>query len=422
MQNRYGIFFWYALRFISYKLLTTVGQQGSSIKAPSIGSTGVFGQSNTTKPTAPFGSGSIFGSTNTNVGAGGPTGSSSAPPFGNSIFGKTQQQPTTSFSNTTTNAPQSTVFGQNAASRTGNSNTQPLFSWSTVNNPTKPVDETNATIPSSLLLSSGISPNATVSNAQYGPAQPPSVEEQVQKILNAWNLNHPDCAFQRFFYNKVPVEQAALYVKPPNYNQQKWDEAVANRPSNSVVPVLAVGFPDVQKRINMQIQQVNTYRIRMREIVETLGRLSNKHDLDFSIKLAEAKNRHVRLSERILRLAIKVHVLRHRGYALKPNEEELRKKLDDLTKSLNNPEIFGRLNEIWARITLIFEGEKISEDQRSNLAKGVVDWRKNSDQLEVITDVLRDHQVGLSYVVKLMQEDLATLNKQLTEHVPQSQK
>ncbi|WBW73436.1 nucleoporin Nup44 [Schizosaccharomyces osmophilus] len=399
------------------------GQPASSSNTPSFGTSGLFGQQKQNAPTSNFGSGSLFGGANP-----GSNPSSTSPAgglAGSSLFGQPQQQPggiggpstfgsqpSTGFGATTTAAPPSS----NTPADAGASSTQPLFSWST--NPTTAKSSDmgmSSANPNGFLLSSTMSPNAAVSNAQYGPAQPPSIEEQTQKILNAWNLKHPDSAFQRYFYNKVPVEQAALYVKPPTHNQQKWDEAVANRPSNSVVPVLAVGFPDVQKRMNMQINQVNAYRIRMREIVETLERLGNKHDLSSNIKLTEAKNRHIQLSERVLRLAIKVHVLRHRGYALKSNEEDLRKQLDELAKSLSNPEVFGRLNEIWARITLIFEGEKVSDEQRNSLAKGTIDWTKNNDQLQTITDVLRDHQNGLSYVAKLIQEDLGTLSKQLDE-------
>ncbi|EPX72556.1 nucleoporin Nup44 [Schizosaccharomyces octosporus yFS286] len=404
------------------------GQPASSSNTPSFGTSGLFGQQKQNAPTPSFGSGSLFGGSNTGSS---PSNTNPAGGLGNSsLFGQPQQstggignpstfgtQPLNGLSATTTAAPPSSTTPVNA----GASSAQPLFSWSTNPSAAKSSDMgMSSANPNGFLLSSTMSPNAAVSNAQYGPAQPPSIEEQTQKVLNAWNLKHPDNAFQRYFYNKVPVEQAALYVKPATHNQQKWDEAVANRPSNSVVPVLAVGFPDVQKRMNMQINQVNAYRIRMREIVETLERLGNKHDLSSNIKLAEAKNRHIQLSERVLRLAIKVHVLRHRGYALKSNEEDLRKRLDDLAKSLNNPEVFGRLNEIWARITLIFEGKKVSDEQRNSLAKGAIDWSKNNDQLQTITDVLRDHQNGLSYVAKLIQEDLGTLSKQLDDQTNSS--
>lgn len=65
-----------------------------------------------------------------------------------------------------------------------------------------------------------------------GPAQPPSVADNIERIRAAWDRDSPQCAFQYYFYNRVPAEQALLYQKPPNHDQAKWDRAVANRPDN----------------------------------------------------------------------------------------------------------------------------------------------------------------------------------------------
>ncbi|EEB07131.1 nucleoporin Nup44 [Schizosaccharomyces japonicus yFS275] len=418
------------------------GQQGAKPlgSTTSFGGTSLFGQQKTNQP-ATFGSaGGLNATTNQqNTNAQGQTSL-----FGNKpLFGQTQTQPAANttgslFGNTNTGLGQSSVtqptnlFGQtnvgapNASTAAANTSTTAqaapsLFTWNGANTSTNKAAETSTMglQGRSFLGSSTAAPGQlgssimnTSTNQAAAASQLTSLQAEFEKIQNAWNLAHPDCAFQRYFYNKVPPEQAGLYVKPPNHNQQKWDEAVAKRPNNSVVPVLAVGFADVQKRINMQKQLVNAYRLRMHEIVKTLEGLHNKHELDTTIKLTEAKSRHVVLSERVLRLAIKVHVLRHRGYALKSNEEELRKKLDDLSKSLNNPQAFGRLNEIWARITLLFESENemLSGEQRNALFKGAIDWQKNEGQLDTVADVLRDHQTGLSYLTKLIKQDLEGLN------------
>jgi nuclear pore complex protein Nup54 len=170
------------------------------------------------------------------------------------------------------------------------------------------------------------------SNQNYGPAQPPSIENQLVLLRQKWDPASPDCAFQTYFYNRVGTEQAALYTKPPNYDQKKWDEAVAARPDNSVVPVMAVGFHALKERSQLQENQVLLYRARMHEIVGKLSELHKAHDLTTAPKIETARDKLITLSHRTLRLAAKVQVLKSRGYALRPEEEVLKERLLQLER------------------------------------------------------------------------------------------
>jgi nuclear pore complex protein Nup54 len=188
------------------------------------------------------------------------------------------------------------------------------------------------------------------SNQNYGPAKPPSIENQLALLKQKWDPTSPECIFQTYFYNRVGADQAALYTKPPNHDQKKWDEAVAARPDNSVVPVLAIGFPALKERSQLQEQQVLTYRARMHEIVGKLSELQKAHDLTTAPKVETARDKLITLSHRTLRLAAKVQVLKSRGYALRPEEEVLKERLVALERDLRDPDSFGRVGEIWARL------------------------------------------------------------------------
>ena len=78
-------------------------------------------------------------------------------------------------------------------------------------------------------------------------------------------------------------------------------------------------------------------------------------------------SRHHQLAHRTLSLSAKVQVLKNRGYALQPEEEQLRSRLENLAKTLQDPAVGGRLNEIWARMTVINQKAKQMEAEINDL-------------------------------------------------------
>ncbi|KAK7204793.1 nucleoporin complex subunit 54-domain-containing protein, partial [Myxozyma melibiosi] len=239
-------------------------------------------------------------------------------------------------------------------------------------------------------------------------AMAPSIPDQLSRIKNSWDPTSPECAFQYYFYNKVPPEQAALYGKPPTHDQQRWDNAIANRPDSSSVPVLAVGFTDLQKRVSVQEQQVIAYRTRMHEINQKLTELITRHDLYTTVRVAEIKARHAALAHRTMSLAAKIQVLKSRGYALRPDEEILKRKLEELTRNLEDPAVFGKINEVWARMTVVRERIKILNEQARQTGEqweNTVDWEKDDDQLEKLAKILRGQQTGLIYLADILRSD-----------------
>ena len=101
-----------------------------------------------------------------------------------------------------------------------------------------------------------------------------------------------------------------------------------------------------------------------------------------SIKLEDCRRRHIALARRALALAAQVQVLKNRGYALQPEEEQLKKRLESLAKQVYDPAIMGRVNEIWARMTVIREkARQMSEE----VSAPVIEW--DDKQLRATSDV-----------------------------------
>ena len=177
----------------------------------------------------------------------------------------------------------------------------------------------------------------------------------MELAFQKWNPQSPDTSFQTYLYNTVPVEQAHFYGPTPLDNEVRWEEALAKKPSPGSVPVLAQGFEGLAKRMVMQYTALSTLYGRLHEINEGLNSLLQKHDLEISIRAAECRRKHLRISQQCLGLAAKTQILRNRGYAMDSSEEELRKKLMQLERKVFDPALNGRGEEIWARMVSVRE-------------------------------------------------------------------
>lgn len=296
-------------------------------------------------------------------------------------------------------------------------NQQPTFNWQ------KPGD-LNASTASSAFGRSGFNASQQQqqqqSQSQIQQQQQqvinniaPSVMDQLRKIKESWDPQSPNCAFQHYFYSKVPADQALLYSKPPGQDQEKWDQAVANRPDSSSVPVLAVGFSDLQKRVELQANQVAAYRARMHEINDKLDELSTRHDLYTTVKTVEMKARYAKLVHRTLSLAAKIQVLKGRGYVLRPDEEVLKKKLEQLNYQIDDPAVYGRINEVWARMSVLREKARALKEQmtENNTPKFTLDWDRDDEQLEKLAKILKAQQTGIAFLAKILKTDTETVEK-----------
>ncbi|PUU75971.1 nucleoporin complex subunit 54-domain-containing protein [Tuber borchii] len=221
------------------------------------------------------------------------------------------------------------------------------------------------------------------------------IVDKLGRIKNAWDTGHPDYAFKYYLYNHVGEDKANMYQKPPADDLAEWEKAWAERPNKGSVPVLAKGFKDLDHRVKSQEQQVNLFRHRLHEIQDKLAALQSRHDLMTSIKLEDCRRRHTALSRRALSLAAKVQVMKNRGYALQPEEEQLKKRLEALSRAVWDPAVRGRVNEIWARMMVVSEQARMME---ATVGKVEIVW--DEKQLQTAGKLLQTNAAGLEHLNK----------------------
>jgi len=190
---------------------------------------------------------------------------------------------------------------------------------------------------------------------------------------------------QQYFYNAVRPGTAYLWAPGPEDDEQKWEEALSKRPSEDTVPLLVRGFAQLGSRLQIQVQAVQQLQSRLHEMNNSLDAMMQKHELDLSVRAAEAKKRHIGLSQKCLGLAIKVQLLRSRGFVLDQAEEELRKKLAVLEKGVFDPAFAGREEEIWARMVALRERTRYLQSESEKLGRQVA----SGEQGSISEDVLR---------------------------------
>lgn len=181
---------------------------------------------------------------------------------------------------------------------------------------------------------------------------------QMQIVREKWDANARSSPFRTYLYNNVGEEAAPFYQPSADDDDTKWEDALRQRPGSGYVPVLVKGFFELGKRAQRQKDFLTMMQTRLHEINNCLTDLLSRHDLKISVKIADCRRKHLVLSKRCLALAAKTQVLRNRGYAMDDAEEELKKKLANLERSVFDPSLNGRAEEIWARMLAIREQSK----------------------------------------------------------------
>ena len=337
---------------------------------------GLFGS--TTNQQSSTGGGGLFGSSTTQnqPSGGGLFGSSTTQnqqPSGGGLFGSStaQTQPSGGglFGSTTQQKPAGGLFGgggQQQQPQTGGG----LFGASTQQQPQQPAQQSmfgNTTLGGQ--PQQGQQPQLGQSTAQqpgsslWSPGRAVTgvhrtVPMQMQIIKDKWESTNFSSPFRTYLYNNVGEDAAPFYQPGPEDDEAKWEEALRQRPSSGNVPVLVRGFWELGKRAQRQKDFLTMMQNRLHEINNCLSDLLSRHDLKISVKIADCRRKHIVLSKRCLALAAKTQVLRNRGYAMDDSEEELKKKLAQLERSVFDPTLNGRGEEIWARMLAIREHSK----------------------------------------------------------------
>ncbi|KAJ5728941.1 uncharacterized protein N7483_003449 [Penicillium malachiteum] len=241
-----------------------------------------------------------------------------------------------------------------------------------------------------------------------------TVPMQIAIVKDKWDAPNRASPFRAYLYNNVGEEAAPFYQPGPEDDETKWEAALRKRPEPGYVPVLVKGFWELGKRAQRQKDFLSMMQARLHEINNCLTDLLSRHDLKISLKIADCRRKHLVLSKRCLALAAKTQVLRNRGYAMDDAEEELKKKLAQLERSVFDPSLNGRGEEIWARMLAIHEQSKRlqAEMERAggNVASNAED-EIDEQTMKTAKKILDDYHAQIQH----LQKELASVKKEFDE-------
>lgn len=289
---------------------------------------GLFGTSTQAQP-----SGGLFGSTQPQQQSAGLFGTSQTQP----------QQQTAGLFGTSTQPQQQSTFGF------GQSQQQPQQA------PQRPLDQT---------LRFGQSQQGQPSSQSLweegrGLNVFRSVPVQMNIVKNKWDPQSLSSPLRTYLYQHVESETDALKYRPgPGEDEDKWEEAVSKRPGPDWVPLLVQGFFQLGRKAQIQMEAIQRCNMMLQEINTSLDVQLDKHRQNVATRLEECKRRQAASARRTLALAVKVQILRNRGYVMDNAEEELKTKLENLQRQVFDPSLSAREQEVWARMLGIRERAK----------------------------------------------------------------
>ncbi|KAL9596176.1 MAG: hypothetical protein Q9179_004713 [Wetmoreana sp. 5 TL-2023] len=340
---------------------------------------------------------------------------------GGGLFGSSQPQPTSSIFGNTQNAPnaqqgsslfgkplgqgQSSLFGSQQQQQQQQQSQPGLFGAAQQQQQQPQIPQQGSLF--------GQSQPSIFKQTEVWP-RPRSVADQIEVAFQKWNPESPISLFQTYIYNFTDPKFVPFCQPGAADNPTKWEEAMSKKPHPGAVPVLVKGFHQLGQRMLLQKQLLGILQGRLHEINNGLTEMLRRHDLEISVRAAEARKRHLRLNQQCTRLATKVQVLRNRGYAMDSAEEELKKKLLALERRVMDPALNGRGEEIWARMVSVRERGRQLQREFEKTGRSLPQKQQQGIDEEVLkkaTKILEDYSSQLAHLSK----ELEGLQKEFKE-------
>nr|XP_002127610.1 nucleoporin p54-like isoform X2 [Ciona intestinalis] len=201
----------------------------------------------------------------------------------------------------------------------------------------------------------------------------------------------------------------ALLVNPPSgIDPVIWEQAKLDNPNTkNLIPVPMIGFSELRNRLRLQEMMAKQHQMRLDILSKGLHDVQQQQASTQS-KVEQYKRKLLELSHRVLKVMINQEIIRKAGYAIQPEEEQLRVHLESMFNELNAPTQFrGRLNELLSQVRM--HHPSYSSQPTSKL---------DPESMEEIRLHLRMQQEGISTLVKILQDDfkdLRTIESSLEE-------
>ncbi|CAO3625218.1 unnamed protein product [Cunninghamella echinulata] len=233
---------------------------------------------------------------------------------------------------------------------------------------------------------------------------PENIWQALALMKSWWDPQSPNCKFKTYFYNMVAPQEVHLYQRPPNQDQKAWDDAQKRNPDPScMVPVLAVGFTDIEKRMEVQKLTSEAHKAKLAELDQRMKKIQLSNIQENAMRLMEAKRQYMELTQRVIKFLKHTQVLRHKGLSITHEEEVMRTSFETIQDQLQRSEqIRGTFSQMWAQLQLIKESGR-----KYGSIDGVDEWDSvSSSHVEEITKILNEQQRGIQHIIDVVQKDL----------------
>jgi len=208
-----------------------------------------------------------------------------------------------------------------------------------------------------------------------------SVPAQMNIVKDKWDPGSLSSPLRTYLYQHVSDESEALKYRPgPEEDENKWEEAVSKRPGPTWVPLLVRGFWELGKKAQIQMEAIQRCNMMLQEINTSLDVQLDTHRQKVATRLEECKRRQAAASQRTLALAVKVQILRNRGYVMDDAEEEFKARLDALERDVLDPSLNAREQEIWAHMLGIRERANRLKVEMDKIAPAAEDSDSTLDE------------------------------------------
>lgn len=198
-----------------------------------------------------------------------------------------------------------------------------------------------------------------------------------------------------------------------------------------LVPVLAVGFPDLNLRVEAQQAESARQSNKLSELQKRLDDLTSKHSLSNSVRISAISRKQTSLHQRLMGLAKRSHLLipALRGHSITRQEEQLKSLLQSCELELETisslsasgrtiadasavqHRLRGRINELWAILGTLKAKREAAAAVAASTGNAPLEWAVvDESAIEDVVKILAAQQQGLDHLSTTLQSDTRNLD------------
>ncbi|XP_063870666.1 nucleoporin p54-like isoform X6 [Scylla paramamosain] len=184
-----------------------------------------------------------------------------------------------------------------------------------------------------------------------------------------------------------------------------WEQGKRENPDpQKFLPVVKVGFQELQKQFNLQEDHAKKLQASMNNIMDEITQLRHKQTM-MKAAIQDAKWKQANLTRRVLKLVSAQEVERKRGVPLDQTEEQIRMRLEDLYMQLMQPTQYrGCLNELMAQMCV-----------KPASSQGGPRYGLVGDMEREVSQYMAWQHDALQAVVGVLKEDLTVVDSMMEE-------